>query len=314
MQRIHATAELSTLAATDATARIIAGGQAYLADVARRLGPYVARAQSRHRGQAYLQGLLSEAERKNRWPVAAVCGETTPDGFQYWLSRADGDADAMRDELRRYVIQHLGDPHGVLVLDESGVLKKGEHWAGVARQDSGTAGTVENGQIGVFLSDASPLGHALLDRERSLPKGGTEDVERCRQAGLPTDRACATKPQLARQMLTRAFAAGVPATWVTGDRGDGDDRRLRLGLEDRLQPSALAVSGKEYVWLGAQQRQVKTLLATLPLAGWTRLSAGDGTKGPRWYDDCWLPLAAPLAPGWRRWLLVRRRLSTPPRS
>jgi SRSO17 transposase len=311
MQWINETTELSTLAATDATASIIAGGQAYLADVARRLGPYFARSQSRHRVQAYLQGLLSEAERKNSWQVAEVCGEATPYGFQYLLSRADWDADAVRDELRRYVIQHLGDPHGVLVLDETGFLKKGEHSAGVARQYSGTAGKVENCQIGVFLSYASPLGHALLDRELYLPKGWTDDVERCRQAGIPTDRAFATKPQLARQMLTRAFTAGVPATWVTGDSVYGDDRRLRLWLEDRLQPYVLAVSGKEYVWLGAQQRQVKTILATLPLAGWTRLSAGDGTKGPRWYDYCWLPLAAPLAPGWRRWLLVRRRVSTP---
>jgi SRSO17 transposase len=112
-------------------------------------------------------------------------------------------------------------------------------------------------------------------------------------------------------MLARAFAAGVPAQWVTGDSVYGDDRRLRLWLEDRRQPYALAVSGKEYVWLGSQQRQVKTILANLPPAGWTRLSAGDGAKGPRWYDWCWLPLAAPLAPDWRRWLLVRRSISTP---
>jgi len=243
--------------------------------------------------------------------VAEVCGEATPYGFQYVLSRADWDADAVRDARRRYVIQHLGEPHSVLVLDATGFLKKGEHSAGVARQYSGTAGKVENCQIGVCLSYASPLGQALLDRERYLPKGWTDDVERCRQAGIPPDRAFATKPQLARQMRTRAFTAGGPAKWVTGDSVYGDDRRLRLWLEDRLQPYVRAVSGKAYVWLGAQQRQVKTSLATLPLAGWTRLSAGDGTQGPRWYDYCWLPLAAPLAPGWRRWLLVRRSLSTP---
>jgi SRSO17 transposase len=267
MQWIDETTTLSMLAATDVTARIMAGGQAYLADVARRLGPYVARSQSRHRVQAYLQGLLSEAERNNSWQVAEVCGAAIPNGFQYVLSRADWDADAVRDELRRDVIQHLGELHGVLVLDETGCLKKGAHAAGVARQDSGTAGKVEHCQIGVLLSYASPLGQALLARELYLPKGWADDVERCRQAGIPPDRAFATKPQLARQRLTRAFTAGVPAKWVTGDRVYGDDRRLRRWLEDRLQPSVLAVSGKAYVWLGAPQRQVKTILATLPLAG-----------------------------------------------
>ena len=218
MPRIHEPTARSTLAATDATASIMAGGQAYLADVARRLGPYCARSQARPRVQASLQGLLREAERKTSWPVAEVCGEATPDGFQDVLRRADGDAEAVRDELRRYVIQPLGDPPGVLVLDETGLRKTGEHAAGVARQDSGTAGTVEHCPIGVLLRYASPLGHALLARERSLPTGWADDAERCRQAGLPTDRAFATKPQLARQMLPRAFAAGLPATWVTGDR------------------------------------------------------------------------------------------------
>jgi SRSO17 transposase len=311
MPRIDDTTELSTLAATDATASSIVGGQAYLADVARRLAPYFARSQSRHRVMAYLRGLLSEAARKNSWQVAEVCGESTPYGFQYLLSRADWDAAAVRDELRRYVIQHLGDSNGVLVLDETGFLKKGAHSAGVARQYSGTAGKVENCQIGVFLSYASALGHALLDRELYVPKEWTDDRARCRQAGIPDERGFATKPQLACQMLARAFAAGLPAKWVTGDSVYGDDRRLRMWLEARPQAYVLAVSGKEYVWLGWRQRQVKTILATLPEDGWNRLSAGDGAKGPRWYDWRWLPLAAPLAPGWCRWLLVRRSLTTP---
>jgi SRSO17 transposase len=311
MQRIDDTTELSTLAATDATASSIVGGQAYLADVARRLAPYFARWQSRHRVMAYLRGLLSEAARQNSWQVAEICGESTPYGFQYLLSRADWDAAAVRDELRRYVIQHLGDSNGVLVLDETGFLKKGAHSAGVARQYSGTAGKVENCQIGVFLSYASALGHALLDRELYVPKEWTDDRARCRQAGIPDERGFATKPQLACQMVARAFAAGLPAKWVTGDSVYGDDRRLRMWLEARPQAYVLAVSGKEYVWLGWRQRQVKTILATLPEDGWNRLSAGDGAKGPRWDDWRWLPLAAPLAPGWCRWLLVRRSLTTP---
>jgi SRSO17 transposase len=311
MERIDDTSDLIMMAAADAMVSTIAGGQAYLADVARRLAPYFTRSQSRHRVMAYLRGLLSEAERKNSWQVAEVCGESTPYGFQYLLSRADWDADAVREELRRYVVQHLGDPHGVLVLDETGFPKKGRHSAGVARQYSGTLGKVDNCQIGVFLSYASPLGYALLDRELYLPQEWTDDRERCQQAGIPEDRGFATKPQLARQMLARTFAAGVSATWVTGDSVYGDDRRLRMWLESQRQASVLAVSGKEYVWLGAQQRQVNTILASLPAEGWTRLSAGDGAKGPRWYDWCWLPLAEPLEPGWRRWLLVRRSLSEP---
>jgi SRSO17 transposase len=296
---------------TDATASTIAGGRAYLADVARRLAPYFARSQSRDRVLAYLRGLLSEAERKNSWQVAEACGEPTPYGFQYLLSRADWDADAVRDELRTYGMQHLGDPHGVLVLDETGFLKKGRHSAGVARQYSGTAGKVDNCQIGVFLGYASPLGQVLLDRELYLPQAWTDDRERCRQAGIPEDRRFATKPQLAQQMLARALAAGVPATWVTGDSVYGDHRPLRRWLEAQPQAYVLAVSGKEYVGLGTQLRQVKAILTSLSAEGWTRLSAGDGAKGPRWYDWRWLPLAAPLEAGWHRWLLVRRSLCVP---
>ena len=295
----------------EATARIIEGGRAYLADIARRLAPYFARSESRQRASAYLQGLLSAAERKNSWQLAEVCGEATPYGFQYVLNRAEWDADAVRDELCLYVIQHLGDLNGVLVLDETGFLKKGEHSAGVARQYSGTAGKVENCQIGVFLGYASGLGQVLLDRELYLPAAWTQDRERCRQAGIPEDRGFATKPQRACQLLARAFAAGVPAPWVTGDCVYGDDRRLRLWLEARPQAYVLAVSGKEYVWVRGPQRQVKTILASLSVQDWSRLSAGDGAKGPRWYDWRWLPLADPVDPTWRRWLLVRRRVSTP---
>ena len=311
MRQIDDTTARSLSTPMDATASTIAGGQAYMADMARRLAPYFARSQSRDRVLAYLRGLLSEAERKNSWQVAEVCGESTPYGFQYLLSRADWDADAVRDELHTYLRQHLGDPHGVLVLDETGFLKKGRYSAGVARQYSGTAGKVDNCQIGVFLSYASPLGHALLDRELYLPQAWTGDRERCRQAGIPEDRHFATKPQLAQQMLARAFAAGVPAAWVTGDSVYGDNRQLRRWLEAQPQAYVLAVSGKEYVGLGAQPRQVKALLASLPVEGWTRLSAGDGAKGPRWYDWRWLPLADPVDPTWRRWLLVRRSLSAP---
>jgi SRSO17 transposase len=310
MQRIDEATDGPLPTTPDATVTSIEGGPAYLADMARRLAPHFARSQSRQRVMAYLRGLLSEAERKNSWQVAEACGEPTPYGFQYLLNRADWDADAVRDDLRTYVIQHLEDPNGVLVLDETGFVKKGRHSAGVARQYTGTVGKVENCQIGVFLGYASPLGQALVDRELYLPQEWTNARERCRQAGIPENRGFATKPQLARQMLARAFAASVPAKWVTGDCVYGDNRGLRGWLEARPQAYVLAVSGKEYVWLSGQQ-QVKTILAALPEESWTRLSAGNGTKGPRWYDWRWLPLAEPPEPGWRRWLLVRRRVSTP---
>jgi SRSO17 transposase len=203
---------------TDTMASTIAGSQACMADVARRLAPSVARSPSRDRVLAYRRGLLSEAERKHSWQVAEVCGESTPYGFQSWLSRADADADAVRDERRTYRLQHLGALHGVLVLDETGVLKKGHHSAGGARQDRGTVGNVDNCPIGVFLSYASQLGQVLLERARYLPQAWMDDRERGWQAGIPQDRRVATKPPLAQDMLARAFAAGVPGPWVTGDR------------------------------------------------------------------------------------------------
>jgi SRSO17 transposase len=170
---------------------------------------------------------------------------------------------------------------------------------------------VDNCQIGVFVGYASPLGQAWLDRERYLPQEWINDCERRRPAGSPDERRVATKPQLAQPLLARAFAAGVPATWITGASVYGNDRRLRLWLEAQPRASVLAVSGQEDVWLGGRRRQVNTILAVLPEEDWTRLSAGDGTKGPRWDDWQWLPLAEPVDPTWRRWLLVRRRVSAP---
>jgi SRSO17 transposase len=282
-----------------------------LTDVERRIGARFARWDARRRAGAYLRGLLSPVERQNGWQLAEVNGDDTPYGVQHLLGRAIWDAEAVRDDLRGYVMEHLGTPEGIMVLDETGFLKKGRHSAGVARQYSGTAGRVENCQIGVFLAYASARGQALLDRQLYLPQEWTKDRERCALAGIPPERLFATKPALARGMLAQAFQAGVSAKWVTGDSVYGDDRRLRMWLEEDKHAYVLAVSGKEYVWLGWQQRQVKTVLAALPGDDWTRHSAGAGAKGPRWYDWCWLPLAAPMLPAWRRWLLVRRSVSDP---
>jgi SRSO17 transposase len=300
-----------TASPLDQDVPVVQGGAAYVADIECRLAPYFARAEPRQWTMAYLRGLLSPAERKNSWQLTEVSGDTPPYGFQPLLRRALWDPEAVRDELRRYMVEHLRDPDAVLVIDETGFLKKGRHSAGVARQYSGTAGRIENCQIGVFLAYASRLGQALLDRELYLPKAWADDPARCRQAGISQDRRFATKPQLAQQMLQRALAAAVPARWVTGDSVYGDDRRLGVWLEAQPLASVLAVSGKEYVGLGGPQRRFNTILAALPEDGWSRLSAGDGAKGPRWYDWHWRPLADPVAPHGRRWLLVRRSVSDP---
>jgi SRSO17 transposase len=283
----------------------------WLTEVERRIGAQFARREARWHAGAYLRGLLRPVERKNGWQIAEINGETTPYGVQHLLGRAQWDADALRDDLRPYVVEHLGASQAVLVVDETGFLKKGQHSAGVARQYSGTAGRVENCQIGVFLTYAGPQGHVMLDRELYLPKEWTNDEARCQGAGMPAERLFATKPQLAQQMLQRAFDAGVPAAWVAGDSVYGDNRSLRLWLEEHGHAYVLAVSGKEYVGRAGRQWQVKTLLAMLEEENWCRLRAGDGTKGPRWYDWRWLPLSTPLHPHWRRWLLVRRSLSDP---
>src|SRR5687767_3188265 len=236
MPRTHEPTARQPLATADEAANTARGGAAYMADVERRLAPYFERAEPRRRAMAYLRGLLSPAERKNSWQLAEISGDATPYGVQHLLRRALWNPEAVRDELRTYIMEHLGDTTAVLVLDETGFLKKGRHSAGVARQYSGTAGKVDNCQIGVFLSYASPLGQVLLDRELYLPQAWTDDRERCWQAGIPADRRFATKPQLAQQMLARAFAAGVPASWVTGDSVYGDHRPLRRWLE--AQPQA----------------------------------------------------------------------------
>jgi SRSO17 transposase len=283
----------------------------YWAQVERRIGPVFARSDALRRAMTYLAGLLSPAERKNSWQLAEISGDPNPYGFQHLLGRADWDADVLRDKVRTYVTDYLAAPDAVGVIDESGFLKKGAHSAGVARQYSGTAGRVENCQIGVFLAYASGQGQTLLDRELYLPQEWTEDRERCRHAGIPDDRAFATKPALARQMLERTFDAGVVLAWVTGASVYGDNRVLRHWLEERKQAYVLAVSGNETVWLNHEQQQIKAIVAELPSAGWARLSAGAGSKGPRWYDWRRLDLSDPAQQGWKRWLLVRRSISDP---
>jgi len=280
--------------------------------LAERIGHLFARSETRRRVRAYLQGLLSSAQRKNSWQLAEAIGDETPYGMQQFLYRALWDADALRDELRQYVIEQLGDDQAVLIVDETGFIKKGSHSAGVQRQYSGTAGRIENCQIGVFLAYASQRGHALIDRALYLPEGWVADRERCQRAGIPAEVTFTTKPNQAWQMLRWAVEHDVPFAWVTADTIYGDYRRMRLWLEARPKRYVLAVSAKETVLLpNGHPFRVSERLATLPTEGWARLSAGEGAKGPRWYEWLRRPLMPPLTRGWARWLLVRRSLADP---
>jgi SRSO17 transposase len=271
-----------------------------------RLAPRFGRSEPRRRLHAYLRGLLSPLDRKNGWHLAEAAGDATPSGVQEFLSRVRWEADAVRDDLRAYVVEHLGTPEAVLVLDETGFLKKGTKSAGVQRQYSGTAGRIENCQIGVFLAYAGSKGHALIDRALYLPQSWTDDRARCAAAGVPADVAFATKPQLGLAMLERAFAAGVPATWVAGDSVYGGASRLRRFIERQGCGYVLAVTSAQRLGLVP----VTHWAAEIPAKDWQRLSAGRGAKGPRLYD--WAYRSFPgAAEGWCKGLLIRRSLTEP---
>ena len=275
-----------------------------------RLAPRFRRAEVRARVGRYVAGLLGPVERKNGWQLAEYLGEPGPQGVQRLLTAAAWDAEAVRDDLRAYVIDHLGDESGVLILDETGFLKKGSKSAGVARQYSGTAGGQANQQIGVFLAYASAHGVAFLDRALYLPASWADDRERCAAAGIPATVPFATKGQLAQAMLERAFAAQVPARWVVGDTVYGTDE-LRQWLEAQGQSYILGVPGTHLIWSVGRQEEAQTLAAALPENAWTRLSAGEGSQGPRWDDWACLRLPSESTPGMAHWLLVRRRCSDP---
>jgi SRSO17 transposase len=278
-----------------------------------RVSPGFARPEVRRRAAAFVRGLLSNVERKNGWQLAEQAGETTPDGMQRLLTSARWDADGVRDDVRAYVVEQLGDPDGVLVVDETGFLKKGDKSVGVQRQYSGTAGRIENCQIGVFLTYASRRGRALVDRELYLPKEWAADAARRAEAHVPTQVGFHTKPQLAQAMLERAVEVGMPAGWVTADEVYGGDARLRAFLEQRDLAYVLAVKATQPLWATSEQGPAEVpacqLVARLPARAWRRLSAGDGAKGPRVYDWARVALTRPGWPGRGFWLLARRRLT-----
>lgn len=282
-----------------------------------RFAHHFYRQEYRQRSAHYLRALLSPIARKNGWQLAEAMGETDPNGVQRLLFGARWDADAVIAELQTVVMEHFGDPtDGVLVIDETGFLKKGTHSVGVARQYSGTAGKVENCQIGVFLTYASARGATFLDRRLYLPESWAQDADRRTAAHVPETITFQTKPRLARTMLSEAFAHGVRAGWVTADSVYGSERALWLWLARRHQPFVLGVRSTERVWLidadgSRRQRTVVQAAAGVTPADWQRHSAGDGTQGPRWYDWAWLPVAGVRQEDWGHWLLVRRSCSAP---
>ena len=278
-----------------------------------RISPRFVRPEVRRRAAGFLRGLVGGVDRKNGWQLAEHAQEMTPDGMQRLLTTTRWDPGALRDDVRGYVVERLGDPGGVLVVDETGFLKKGTKSAGVQRQYSGTAGRIENCQVGVFLAYASGKGRALVDRELYLPKEWVADPGRRAEAHVPEQVGFATKPQLAQAMLGRALGAGVPAGWVTADEVYGGDTRLRAFLEQRDLAYVLAVKATQPLWAhgeqGPAELPARQLVAGLPAQAWRRLSAGDGAKGPRVYDWARVALVRPGWPGRGFWLLARRRLT-----
>ncbi len=251
-----------------------------LEEVAQRIGTRFSRSEPRQRAVNYLQGLLSPIGRKNGWQLAEQAGDVSPYGIQHFLGRAAWNADEVRDDLQTYVVDHLGDPEGVLIVDETGFLKKGKQSVGVQRQYSGTAGGVENCRIGVFLAYHASGGRTFLDRALYLPRSWSEDPERCQAAEVPGTVRFATKLTLARQMIEPALDHGVPARWVTGDSVYGSDSHFRRFLQGRGISYVLGITSDYTV----RPYTVGSLADALPRNAWKRRSAGAGSKGPRRYE------------------------------
>ncbi|MFI0908810.1 IS701 family transposase [Streptomyces sioyaensis] len=285
------------------------GGELEL--VLARVAGRFSRVDLRWRMRDYVRGLLAAVERKNGWQLAEYAGHRGPAGFQHLLNGASWDADAVRDDLSQYVAERLGTPDGVLIVDDTGFLKKDTVSAGVQRQYSGTAGRTENCQIGVFAAYASPKGRALV---LYLPKSWTADADRCRAAKIPDSRGFATKGELARAMILRALASPLPIAWVTGDCAYGQEWRMRRTLEEAGVAYVLVVPKSQQ--LHAPFGRIDQAIADAPDQAWERRSCGDGAKGPRLYD--WAAARLPVIdvfdgdrPTHQRWVLARRSLGRP---
>jgi SRSO17 transposase len=278
-----------------------------VADLHGRIAHRFARSEVRERVRRYLVGLLERVERKNGWQLAEAIGEAGPRGVQRLLSAATWDADEVRDDLRTYVVDHLGDSaSGVLIIDDTGFVKKGDTSCGVGRQYTGTVGDTANAQVGVFLAYASKKGAAFVDRALYLPRGWTDDSDRCRAAGIPKTVRFATKLTLAQRMLARAFATGVPAAWVTADSASGRSHAFRRWLEEQGRAYALMVPSTHAVRYQDRRQTAAKLAARLPETAWQTVTVGVGTPGEDQQVWACLPLSETCAPGMRRWLLIRR--------
>lgn len=284
-----------------------------------RIGARFARPEPRRRVGTFLCGMLAGLPRTNCWSIAEHAGELHPRGMQRLLSQAVWDEAGVQEDLRGYVSEHLGDPGAVFVVDETGDVKKGTCTVGVQRQYTGTAGRIENSQVAVYLTYAAPRGYALMDRALYLPKAWTNDPGRCAAAGVPDEVEFATKPALARTMLTRALDAGTPAAWVTGDEVYGADPNLRKTIAGRGLGFVLAVAKSHHFTTGIGDRRAIDLAVRLPARAWQRLSAGAGAKGPRLYDWALVEASDPALrtltsgdgdAGRVTGLLVRRSIST----
>jgi SRSO17 transposase len=256
-----------------------------------RIAPRFARYEPLRHAAELMAGMVSGLDRKNCWTIAEHRGDATPDGLQHLLSRAKWDADAVRDDLRDYVVDAFGDPGAVLVVDETGDVKKGVHSVGVQRQYTGTAGRIENAQVAVYLTYAAPRGHALVDRALYLPKSWAGDPDRCDEAGIPTNRrGFATKPALATTLIARAVSAKMPAAWVAGDEVYGADPRLRAAIRGHGLGYVLAIAANRRVPTAAGPIRVDALPARLPTRAWQKHSAGTGSHGHRYYSWAWIAL------------------------
>lgn len=295
------------------SASTVAGWGEWLEEVIQRIGPHFARIDAVQWAWVYLQGLFSEVPRKNGWQLAEQAGKANPFGIQDLLGRMSWSEDLVRDELRAYTVEQLADAWTVGVFDETGILKKGEHSVGVQRQYCGTTGQVENCQVGVFLGYATAKGHALIDRRLYLPEGWAADAARRQKAHVPEEVTFQTKPQLAIRMWEAACAAGVGFSWMTGDEVYGRDPVLRHQLEHHRQAYILTIPCDHRLklhFLAPEAQEVAAIAAGWGATMWHRLSAGDGSKGPRLYDWAFLPVGS-IHKGWQHGLLVRRSLTDP---
>lgn len=284
--------------------------EAELGSLKARIGAAFKRSEGREIGGAFIDGLLSGVERKTGWLMAEQAGLERPYRVQSLLGRSLWSEDALRDIVRGYVFEALGDADGVLVVDETGFVKKGDHSAGVSRQYSGAAGRIENSQIGVFLAYASRFGQALIDRRLYLPEAWAKDAPRRAKAHVPEAIAFATKIEIARDLIASALDAGARCRFVLADALYGGDSQLRRMLEARRQPYVLAVRSNQTLRMiteeGFVQTDPKAIAENLAPSAWTILAAGEGSKGLRLYDWARYPLPWTVDEGFERWILIRR--------